>query len=111
MNKLHSQYSASGLRIVAMPSHQFNQEADTNEKIASNVADLGVEFTVLEPADVNGPKQSPLYAWLKEQTTSDDIKWNFASYFLIDRTGNKVTRHNRVTPLSLEGDIKKLLAE
>lgn len=65
---------------MAMPSHQFKQEAETNEKIASNVKDLGVEFTLLEPADVNGPKQSPLYTWLKENTSSDDITWNFGTY-------------------------------
>eukprot|EP00035_Acanthoeca_spectabilis_P021408 m.438043 g.438043 ORF g.438043 m.438043 type:complete len:115 (+) comp18185_c0_seq1:269-613(+) len=111
MNQLHSRHSAGGLRIVAMPSHQFKQEAETNEKIASNVKDLGVEFTLLEPADVNGPKQSPLYTWLKENTSSDDITWNFGTYFLVDRSGNQVSRHDGVNPASLEGDIETLLAE
>eukprot|EP00037_Helgoeca_nana_P007932 m.71378 g.71378 ORF g.71378 m.71378 type:complete len:115 (+) comp18623_c0_seq1:186-530(+) len=111
MNKLHSRHSADGLRIVAMPSRQFNQEAKTDEGIAKNVKDLGVEFTVLQPGDVNGEKESPLYTWLKENTTSDDVTWNFGTYFLVDRCGNKVTRHDGVSPISLEADIVKLLAE
>lgn len=79
-NKLHSRHSADGLRIVAMPSRQFNQEAKTDEGIAKNVKELGVEYSVLQPGDVNGEKESPLYTWLKENTTSDDVTWNFGTY-------------------------------
>mmetsp|Transcript_4031 Transcript_4031/g.10149 ORF Transcript_4031/g.10149 Transcript_4031/m.10149 type:complete len:115 (+) Transcript_4031:203-547(+) len=111
MNALHSRYGGSGLRIVGVPTHQFRQEASSNEKIIANLEDFGVEFTVLEPTDVNGPEQSPLYAWLKEMTTPKDIHWNFGTYFLIDRAGNKVPRHDRVSPKDLEGEITKLLKE
>lgn len=41
------------------------QQADTNEKIAENLKKFGVEFTVLEPGDINGSKTNPLHTWLK----------------------------------------------
>lgn len=39
-----------------------------------------------------------------------DVTWNFGTYFLVDRTGNSVTRHDKVSPASLAPLIEKLLA-
>jgi glutathione peroxidase-family protein len=40
-------------------------QADTNEKIAENIAKFGAEFTILEPGDINGDKTNALHKFLK----------------------------------------------
>eukprot|EP00041_Stephanoeca_diplocostata_P006714 m.91746 g.91746 ORF g.91746 m.91746 type:complete len:110 (+) comp16510_c0_seq2:201-530(+) len=103
-------YSKQGLNIVAMPSTQFNQEHKTNSGVAEFVTSKGVEFTVLGLGDVNGANEHPLYTALKERSSQKDIRWNFATYFLIDKKG-EVTRHDGVSPMELEEKIGALLSQ
>ena len=61
-------------------------------------------------SDVNGTHEHPLYTWLKSKTTPKDIHWNFGTYFLVDRSGEQVTRYDKISPKNLDGDIQKLIA-
>ena len=65
--------------------------------MAEFVTGKGVEFTVLELGDVNGANEHPMYTALKELSSKKDIRWNFATYFLVDKKG-AVTRHDGVSP-------------
>ena len=62
--------------------------------------------------EVNGPGAHPLYKWMKDSQGSfptSDVKWNFGK-FLIDKEGKCVKRYAPSdSPMSLEGDISKLL--
>lgn len=83
--------------------------------------------TLTEKVDVNGPKEHPLYTYLKnhcdspiksfskkdrlmyEELSCSDIRWNFEK-FLIDRNGKPVKRYTEnVQPLDLSDDIEHLL--
>eukprot|EP00040_Diaphanoeca_grandis_P039226 m.258474 g.258474 ORF g.258474 m.258474 type:complete len:57 (-) comp36614_c0_seq1:445-615(-) len=50
-----------------------------------------------------------MYTLLKSATTDDDIVWNFATYFLIDRVNNTVTRHNKINPIDLDSQIASVV--
>ena len=45
-----------------------------------------VQAVQQDKIDVNGADAHPLYTFLKEQTKSGDIKWNYTK-FLVDRKG------------------------
>lgn len=92
-----------------MPTTDFHQEEKTNQGVADFITGKNVKFTVLELGHVNGSNESPLYTELKAATSSGKISWNFSSYFLIDRSGMKVSRFDGVSPLGLEGEIDNLL--
>lgn len=109
MVSLHSELAPKGLEIVGVPSTQFNQESKTNAEVAAFVANKGVEFQILELSTLNGPDASDVYKVLKEETNSQDITWNFKSYFLIDRTGS-ISRFDSVSPFEMRADIEKALA-
>tara|TARA_B100000579_G_C22054024_1_gene498369 strand:- start:39 stop:305 length:267 start_codon:yes stop_codon:yes gene_type:complete len=75
----------------------------------------GAKFPVMAKVDVNGAGAHPLFAWLKDNTSTGfpplkDIPWNFGK-FLIDREGKPSKRYAPTSsPLSMEGDIKALLS-
>lgn len=49
--------------------------------------DLG--FLIMEKIDVNGPSTHPVFKYLKGATQdSSDVKWNFASYWLVSSDGS-----------------------
>lgn len=99
-----------GLVVIGVPCNQFaGQEPGTAEEI-SQFCELnyGVSFPLMAKVDVNGPAQSPLYAWLKTDHPGD-IEWNFAK-FLIGRDGQVAARFApAVLPAELEAPIAKLL--
>ena len=63
---------------------------------------------MLELSDVNGPETCELYTVLKSETDGSDITWNFASYFLVDRTG-VISRYNGVSPNGMKAQIEAAL--
>jgi len=95
---------------VGVPTTQFRQEYKTNDELAKYIDSKSITFTILGLTDVNGKNAHPLYNLLKEATGSGDITWNFASYFLLDRTG-KVQRFDGVSPKDLTSEIEAKLAE
>ena len=99
------------VQILAFPCNQFGkQEPGSAAEIAKFVADKGVEFTMMEKVDVNGPNTSLLYLYLKHKTGVSTIGWNFATYFIIGPTGD-VTAHSGVEPLGLKDSIFELLGK
>ncbi|CAK0789788.1 unnamed protein product [Prorocentrum cordatum] len=85
---------SEGLVIMAFPCNQFGgQEPGSNADIKAFATKLGVpdndSFMMMNKVDVNGRDTHPVYQFLKAATAdSSDIKWNFASYWLVDRYGS-----------------------
>lgn len=115
MSKLYQKYKDQGLEILAFPCNQFNsQEPGTNEEIVQFACTrFKAEYPIFDKVNVNGKEASPLYKYLKASKGGifgDKIKWNF-SKFLVDKEGRVVDRYAPTTsPMSIEKDIKKLLA-
>jgi glutathione peroxidase len=80
-----------------MPCNQFmGQEPGSAEEIQEFCSTTyGVDFPLLEKAEVNGPGRHPLYDELTATPDPDgetgDIQWNFEK-FLVDRDGAVVGR-------------------
>ena len=71
MVALHRKYSAQGLSIVAFPSNQFGyQEPGSDADIKAFAASRGASFNLMSKIDVNGPRASPVYKYLKSVTRS-----------------------------------------
>jgi glutathione peroxidase len=56
------------------------QEPESNSQILKFAKNKGVEFTMMEKVNVNGPNASLVYKYLKHQTGHDSIGWNFGKY-------------------------------
>ncbi|NBK26477.1 MAG: glutathione peroxidase [Spirochaetia bacterium] len=120
LETLYEQYGRSGFTVLDFPCNQFKEQAP--EEIAEIDAfcklNYGTKFPRFAKLDVNGEKQSPLFAFLKsekgfagfdpdhEKTPNlikrlqaadpayeqdPSIKWNFTK-FLIDRRGSVIAR-------------------
>jgi len=116
LQQLHEKYSPD-LAILAFPSNQFmfNQEPGTNEQIKKFAReDKGSKFDLFAKVNINGKSAIPLFQYLRQQQgglLTDKIKTNFTK-FLINKTGKPVSRYAPTTsPLKIEPDIQKLLAE
>ena len=79
--RLWNQISPSEqVNLLAFPCNQFGgQEPGTNKEIEDFAHGYGVEFTMMDKIDVNGPNASIVYKYLKSKTEIGNIKWNFAS--------------------------------
>jgi glutathione peroxidase len=116
LEELQRKYAAQGFSVLGFPCNQFgSQEPGDAEEIA-NFCSLtyGVDFPLYGKIDVNGAKQAPLYAKLKDLAPgvfgTKRIKWNFTK-FLVDRSGKTVKRFAPKTkPADVERDIEALLA-
>ncbi|GAA2309854.1 glutathione peroxidase [Nonomuraea roseoviolacea subsp. roseoviolacea] len=102
--ELHQRYGPRGFSVVGMPCNQFmGQEPGSAEEIQEFCSTTyGVDFPLLEKADVNGPDRHPLYATLTETPDADgeagDVQWNFEK-FLVSREGEVLARFRpRTTP-------------
>ncbi|MCB9663925.1 MAG: glutathione peroxidase [Alphaproteobacteria bacterium] len=100
LQALYAAHEAQGLVIVAQPSNQFGaQEPGDAEEIASFCKlNYGVTFPLLEKGDVNGPKRTPLYAWLVDSKVGGhkNIRWNFEK-FVVSPAGEVVARFGSAT--------------
>ena len=92
LEALYRQYGPQGLVILGFPCNQFaGQEPGSAADIAQFCSlTYDVTFPMFGKLDVNGPDQSPLYAWLKA-TRPGDIEWNFGK-FLVGRDGQVAER-------------------
>lgn len=115
--ELQRLYGPRGFTVVGMPCNQFaGQEPGTAEEIQQFCATTyGVDFPLLEKADVNGPDRHPLYTELTqtpdEQGEAGDVQWNFEK-FLVNGEGRVVSRFRpRTTPEdpAVTSAIEKLL--
>lgn len=114
LEKLQRTFGERGFSVLAFPCNQFGrQEPGDAEEISEFCTErYNVSFPVFAKTDVNGGSASPLFAYLKNQTSGwlgPSIKWNFTK-FLIDRQGAVVTRFGPITtPGSLTSHIEALL--
>mmetsp|Transcript_71047 Transcript_71047/g.151989 ORF Transcript_71047/g.151989 Transcript_71047/m.151989 type:complete len:107 (+) Transcript_71047:336-656(+) len=85
---------------MAFPCNQFGgQEPGSESEIKAFAEKQGVPcadpaqgFLMMSKVDVNGPETHPVYQFLKGATEdASDVKWNFASYWLVNAEG-KVQR-------------------
>lgn len=140
MVQLHDKYAARGFQVVGVPCNQFGgQEPNSNAVIEAFAATkssfaaapcetgLGCPFPMLAKSTVNEPMctnvgkdhcdgssdqccgfNNPVYEYLRGQLPGN-IPWNFAK-FLVDTSGNVVSRYRSVTePSDMEPDILPLL--
>lgn len=112
---LQRKYRDRGFSVLGFPCNQFGaQEPGDADEIASFCKlTYGVDFPIFAKIEVNGDDTAPLYRYLKDKAPgllgSKAIKWNFTK-FLIDRSGNVVTRYAPQTkPEELAKDIEALL--
>ncbi|MEU4344612.1 glutathione peroxidase [Nocardia sp. NPDC023852] len=101
---LQKAYGPRGFSVVGVPCNQFmGQEPGTAEEIQQFcVTTYGVDFPLLEKAEVNGENRHGLYQTLVKTADAEgnagDIQWNFEK-FLIDRDGKVAGRFRpTVTP-------------
>jgi glutathione peroxidase len=115
IEKLWQTYGSRGFEVLAFPCNQFANQDPGPDREISTFCDIhfGLSFPLMAKVDVNGPKASPLFEWLKREAPgilgSQAIKWNFTK-FLVDRSG-KVTRRfaPAVKPHKLAVHIEALL--
>lgn len=110
LEALYRRYRDQGLVILGFPCNQFmGQEPGTAEEIAEFCSlTYDVSFPLFGKLEVNGPGESPLYTWLKQEHPGD-IEWNFAK-FLIGRDGQVAARFApTVLPADLAPEVEKQL--
>ncbi|MDF2179998.1 glutathione peroxidase [Aliiglaciecola sp. CAU 1673] len=96
LEKLYADYQDKGLVVLGFPSHDFNQEADSESKTAE-LCELtyGVKFPMFEPMAVRGDDADPLYRML-EAKSGTSVKWNFYKY-LVNANGEVVESYSSFT--------------
>ncbi|WP_040791802.1 glutathione peroxidase [Nocardia paucivorans] len=100
--ELHRKYGARGFSVIGFPCNQFmGQEPGSAEEIQQFCSTTyGVDFPLLEKADVNGDNRHPLYRELVETADAEgaagDVQWNFEK-FLIGRDGAVLARFRPTT--------------
>lgn len=135
LQDLYARFHAQGLEILDFPCNQFREQAPESSVEIAQICQtrFGTEFTVFQKIEVNGPNESPLYTWLKQQKPEDsgghafkemllklaslgekregsDIKWNFTK-FLVNRNGEVAGRFApSVKPAEIAGDLASLLS-
>ena len=115
LEALWRKYGERGFEVVAFPCNQFGgQEPGSAEEIDQFCkVNFGLSFPLMGKIEVNGPGETPLYQWLKQEAPglfgSKKIKWNFTK-FLIGRDGKVVRRYAPTAkPESIAADIEALL--
>ncbi|KAL0029397.1 hypothetical protein WJX77_004644 [Trebouxia sp. C0004] len=110
---LEDKFAGQGLTIVAFPCNQFlSQEPGSNKDIKEFARSKGFKGVLMDKIDVNGPKASPVYTFLKAASgDTSPISWNFAK-FLVKKDGTVFGRYGpSSTAVDLTPHIEKLLAE
>ncbi|WP_280419892.1 glutathione peroxidase [Nocardia carnea] len=100
--ELQKTYGDRGFSVVGFPCNQFmGQEPGTAEEIEQFCSTTyGVDFPLLEKADVNGADRHPLYQEIVDTPDAEgaagDVQWNFEK-FLISRDGTVAGRFRPTT--------------
>lgn len=99
LEALYLKYKERGFEVLAFPCNDFGgQEPGTNDEIRTFCeSKYNITFTLFDKIKVLGEEKSPLYARLTENSVpSGDIDWNFEK-FIIDKSGNIVSRFRSKT--------------
>jgi len=89
LEALHQRLAPRGFAVLGFPSNDFGQQepgspAEIREFCSAN---YGVTFPLFAKVQTkDGPGQSPIYAWLKQQT-GQLPRWNFGKY-LVGKDGS-----------------------
>lgn len=96
MSSMYDELKDQGFVVLGYPSNQFGaQESRNPEDIKAFTKDTyGVNFPLLQKADVNGAEEQPVYTWLKKSLPGN-ITWNFASKFLVNHKGIPIARFEK----------------
>ena len=107
---LYNELKDTGVvEIIAFPCNQFGaQEPEECPTIKRFAEKKGVEFRMMDKIDVNGPRASKVYKYLKRESIISTITWNFAAYFVVGPEGN-VQGFTGVEPHELKGTIGELI--
>ena len=133
---LYNRYHDKGFEVLDFPCNQFGHQAPGSDDEIHEfcTAKYNTTFDQFKKVDVNGPSESPVFTYLKENSPKEeihglknkiamkgvskisttcknenDIKWNFTK-FLLDRNGKVIRRLSPIeSPKLLEDDIIKLL--
>ena len=138
LEAMYERLHDSGFEILDFPCNQFGQQSPESDEETTQFCTLnyGTKFPQFKKCEVNGPGETPLYAFLKSEKgfegfdlSSDlgplldkmmreadpdydkkpDIKWNFTK-FLVDRTGQVVARFEPTHSMDdVEQQVKALL--
>ena len=136
LESMYEKYHENGLEIIDVPCNQFrNQAPESDEEIHTFCqAKYKTKFEQFKKSDVNGPKQLPLFKFLKEKAPfkgfsgvkgfffsgamslfgnkkedENDVRWNFTK-FIVNRQGEVVQRFEPTTSMEeVEEYVKKLL--
>jgi glutathione peroxidase len=110
--ELYSKWKDSPVEILAFPCNQFGkQEPKSLAEIQEFAKDKGVEFRMFEKINVNGPQTHPVYLYLKRESSSSAIQWNFATYFVVSPGGDDIQAHAGVEPMELQPLIAEMLGQ
>lgn len=110
LEKIYQKYKDKGFEVLAFPCNDFGgQEPGTNDEIRTFCeSKYNVTFALFDKLKVLGEDKSPLYARLTENSDpSGDIEWNFEK-FIIDKSGNIVSRFRSRTKPESEEVTKKI---
>jgi len=96
LKALQTRYEAKGFTVLAFPCNDFGgQEPGSPEEIKSFCkARFDVNFPLFEKVHAKGPKKSPLYKTLTEESAEGikgEVRWNFTK-FLVNPKGEVVAR-------------------
>ena len=136
LEKLYEKFHDKGLEIIDVPCNQFREQAPGTDDEIHSFCQLKykTKFDQFKKSDVNGPKELPLFKFLKSQQgfkgftgekakfmtdflskenpgfeKNPDIKWNFTK-FVVDKTGKVVARFEPTADMKeLEACVEKLL--
>jgi glutathione peroxidase len=86
LQALFEKYHKQGVVVIGVPCNQFGAQEPGSESDIQIFCEknFGVQFPILEKAEVKGPHQHPLFKFLIEKSLSqEDIKWNFEKFVVI----------------------------
>lgn len=139
LEALYEKYRAQGFEILDFPCNQFGEQApgSIQEIHQFCTANFDIQFPQFDKIDVNGPDESPLFAYLKSQQgfggfdlndrlgklldemmrkqdadydKKPSIKWNFTK-FLVTRDGQVVRRYEPTHDIAaIEADLQRELS-
>lgn len=111
LEEIYLEYKDQGFVILDFPCNQFADQApeDIIELHEYCVSKYHIQFPQFNKVDVNGENADPLFTYLKEQTGTKHIKWNFYK-FLVDRDGTVLKKYNSTKrPIRIKKNIEELL--
>jgi glutathione peroxidase len=110
LEDLYKKYQKQGLVVLGLPSNQFHQELESDEKTEEYCQlHYGVTFPMTKRVSVNGDDEDPLFTYLKETSGHGKIKWNYTK-FLIGRDGKLIHRYAPITkPEAIEAELSKAI--